>query len=63
MALVPVKIVTTVGNDQATAGLIDRRVFRQSEMVIVDTAVIADQADISGGLVPITQDEYDASAA
>ena len=61
MALVPVKIVTTVGKDQATAGLIDRRVFRQSEMLIVDT--LAKQQRVSGGLVGITQAEYDASAA
>jgi len=61
MALVPVKIVTTVGNDQATAGLIDRRVFRQSEMLIVDT--LAKSQRVNGGLVPITQAEYDASTA
>ncbi len=54
---IPVKIVTA--DDQATAGLVDARMLRpfRAEVVRVPTDLAASQ--VCGGVLPITQAEYD----
>lgn len=54
---IPVKIVTA--DDQATAGLADARMLRplKAEVVRVPTDLAADS--VCGGVLPITQAEYD----
>jgi hypothetical protein len=54
---IPVKIVTA--NDQATAGLADARMLRplRDEVVRVPDDLAANS--VCGGVLPITQAEYD----
>lgn len=56
MGKIVVKIVTLVGNSQASGGLADYRMLRPFKAdVVKDTDVTAE----TGGVLPITQAEYD----
>jgi len=56
---IPVKIVTVVPTQGVSGGLADFRMLRQfkSEIVRVPTDLAASQ--VSGGVLPITQAQYD----
>lgn len=61
--VVPVKIVavgTAPGSASQTGGLMDTK-FGKTRLRIIDTA--AKQAQVNGGLVPMTQATYDALIA
>lgn len=54
---IPVKIVTA--DNQATAGLADARMLRQFKDEVVRVPDDLAETSVCGGVLPITQAEYD----
>jgi len=54
---IPVKIVTA--DDQASAGLADARMLRPFKDEVVRVPTDLEESQVCGGVLPITQTEYD----
>lgn len=63
MGKIVVKIVSAVGGGGASGGLADYEMLRQykADILLLDTDITS--ANVSGGVLPVTQAEYDAIVA
>lgn len=60
---IPVKIVTVVPTQGVSGGLADYAMLRQFKTEIVRVPTDRAASEVSGGLLPITQAQYDAVMA
>lgn len=63
MGKIVVKIVTAVGGASATGGLADFAMLRQYKADVVRLGTDIAESQVSGGVLPITQAEYNAVVA